>query len=247
MCTLAAKKMSDGWFLAKTRDPVSWMRWDDEIRLFDSKSDRLRKYIIQNPDIHEDGYYGGMNEKGVAFVSTYVHVDENQISYIRRPYVRFILDAGSAKEAVTIIKRFYPKIGGNMFIADSRECFAIEGAPERYFIEKIKGASVKTNHYVHLPDKNLVFSANPALKTWSEFRKSRAEELLKKTENVKDMENLLRDRKNSEKGISICRTSKELACYTHSAFIFDTQNKTIYYSQGNPLENPFKKYVFPKK
>ncbi len=33
----------------KTRDPVSWMRYEDEIALFDSPADKYRKLIIQNP------------------------------------------------------------------------------------------------------------------------------------------------------------------------------------------------------
>lgn len=244
MCTLGAKQINSGWFLIKTRDPVSWMRWDDEIKLFSGKSDRFRKYIIQNPDPHEDGYYGGINEKGVAFVSTYVHVDENQISYIRRPYIRLILDASSAKEAVKIIKSFNPRIGGNMFVADGKECFAIEGAPEKYFVEKISLPSVKTNHYVKLPNKNLVFNIKPELKTWSEFRKERAEELINESKTINDLKSILKDRKNSNRGISICRTKRELDCFTHSAFIFDTKNKLAYYCQGNPMEKPFRKYSF---
>lgn len=31
MCTIAAKKLNESWFLLKTKDPVPWMRWDDEI------------------------------------------------------------------------------------------------------------------------------------------------------------------------------------------------------------------------
>jgi len=96
MCTTAAKKLDDGWFLIKTRDPVPWMRWDDEIKFFNTKADKFKKYIVQNPDPKQDGYYGGINEKGVAFVSSFVGVAENQISHIRRPYVRIILDASSA-------------------------------------------------------------------------------------------------------------------------------------------------------
>ncbi len=73
-----------------------------------------------------------MNEKGVSFTSTFVPVVENQISYIRRPYVRLILDASTAKEAVEIIKQFNPHIGGNIFISDSKECYGIEGTPNDF-------------------------------------------------------------------------------------------------------------------
>lgn len=244
MCTTAARNINSSWFLIKTRDPVSWMRWDDEIKLFDSKVDRFKKYIIQNPNPHEDGYYGGINEKGVAFISTYVHVAENQISYIRRPYIRLILDVASARESVEIIKSFNPRIGGNMFIADKDECFGIEGVPEKYYIEKITKPTVKTNHYIHLPNINLGFKKNHHFKKWSKTHQSRAKELIVNANSIEDLKNILKDRKNAEKNLAICTTKKEADCYTYSAFIFDTKNKTTYYCQGNPLEKPFIKYKF---
>jgi len=244
MCTTAAKKLNNGWFLLKTRDPVPWMRWDDEIKLFDSKADRFKKLIIQNPDPHEDGYYGGINEKGVAYVSTFVRVAENQISYIRRPYVRLILDASTAKEAVEIIKSFNPRIGGNMFVTDAEEGYGIEGVPERYFIERLSGPMVKTNHFVKLPNRNLGFDEDKAFKQWSHDHFDRAEELISTANSLEDFQQLLRDRKNAKKKTAICTTEKEDKCFTHSAFIFDTKNRKAYYCQGNPLENKFKEFGF---
>lgn len=244
MCTTAAKQINQSWFLIKTRDPVSWMRWHDEIRLFNSPIDKYKKLIIQNPDPHQDGYYGGINEKGVTFVATYVHVAENQISYIRRPYVRLILDAKSAKEAVKIIQSFNPKIGGNIFVADKNECYGIEGAPQQYFIEKITKPSVKTNHFVHLKLRNLGFDIEPNFEQWSHDHQVRAEELIKTARNLNDLESILRDRKNADKKTAICTTDQEDKCFTHSAFIFDTKKCLAYYSQGNPLKNKFKKFRF---
>lgn len=230
--------------MIKTRDPVEWMRWDDEIKLFSTKADKYKKLIIQNPDPSQDGYYGGINEKGVAFISTYVGVAENQISYIRRPYVRLILDASSAKEAVEIIKSFNPRIGGNMFVADKIECYGLEGVPEKYFVEKISKPSVKTNHFLHLPNRNLCFDKNPNFEKWSKDHQERAEELIVTASTLEDLKNILRDRKNAEKKTAICTTKKEDDCCTYSAFIFDTKNIKVYYCQGNPLENEFKEYGF---
>lgn len=244
MCTTAAKKLNDSWFLLKTRDPVPWMRWDDEIKLFDSKTDKLKKLIIQNPDPREDGYYGGINEKGVAYISTFVRVAENQVSCIRRPYVRLILDALTAKEAVEIIKTFNPRIGGNMFVADSKECYAIEGVPEKYYIEKITKPIVKTNHFVKLPNRNLSFDAVEGFKEWSIDRYNRAKELISIANSLEDFQRFLRDRKNADKTTAICRIKDEYDCFTHSAFIFDTKNRKVFYSQGNPLENEFKEFGF---
>ncbi len=244
MCTTAAKQLNNNWFLLKTRDPVRWMRWDDEIKLFDTETDKYKKLIIQNPDQHEDGYYGGINEKGVAFVSTFVRVADNQVSYIRRPYVRLILDAPTAKEAVEIIQAFNPRIGGNMFIADTKECYGIEGVPEKYFIEKVELPMVKTNHYVHLPNRNLSFDTNKNFEQWSHDHFDRATQLLSTANSLEDFQHLLRDRANADKKTAICTTNTEDPCYTHSAFIFDTKDKKAYYCQGNPLGNEFKEYGF---
>jgi len=244
MCTIVAKKLNNSWFLLKTRDPVPWMRWDDEMKLFDSKVDKYKKLIVQNPDPREDGYYGGINEKGVAYVAAFVRVAENQISFIRRPYVRLILDTPTAKEAVEIIKTFNPRIGGNMFVADPKECYLIEGVPEKYFVERVNEPVVRTNHFVNLPNRNLSFDTEKGFEQRSLDRYDRAKELILTANSLEDFQQLLRDRKNAEKKTAICTTKEEDECFTHSAFIFDTKNRKAYYSQGNPLENDFKEYGF---
>jgi predicted choloylglycine hydrolase len=244
MCTQAAKRINNSWFLLKTRDPVPWMRWDDEIKLFNTKADKFKKLIVQNPDPHEDGYYGGINEKGVAFISTFVPVAENQISYIRRPYVRLILDASTAKEAVDIIKAFNPRIGGNMFIADKDECYGIEAVPEKYYIEKVDKPMVKTNHFITLPNQNISYGIEENLENFTHDHYNRATELISQANSLEDFKALLRDRKNSEKKTAICTTKDEEECFTYSAFIFDTKNIKAYYCQGNPLDNDFKEFGF---
>ncbi len=243
MCTLAAKRIKNGWFLIKTRDPVPWMRIDDEIKLFDSKQDKYKKLLIQNPDPKEDGYYGGINEKGVAFTATFVPVAENQVSYIRRPYVRLILDASSAKDAIEIIKSFNPKIGGNFFVADKNECYEVEGSPEEYSVTKVDKPQAKTNHFTHLPYQNVQMKM-PWYKKWTFNRLERAQELIDKAENLEDLENILKDRKNADSKTAICMIKGESDYNppTASAFVFDTANSTAYYCQGSPLESPFNKF-----
>ena len=244
MCTTAAKRLDNSWFLIKTRDPVPFMRWDDEMKLFNSKVDRYKKLIVQNPDLNQDGYYGGINEKGVAYIATFVRVAEDQVSYIRRPYVRQILEAKTAKEAVKIIRAFNPRIGGNMFVADKSECFGIEAVPERYWVEKVSKPMVKTNHFIKLPNKNLSFKINKSFEPWSKTHQQRAEELIQKAENINDLKNILKDRQNADKKRAICTTKNEEKCFTHSAFIFDTKKVKAYYAQGNPSEVPFKEFGF---
>ena len=113
MCTQAVKRVNDTWYLMKTRDPVSWMRYEDEIALFDKPQDKYRKLIIQNPVPYEDGYYGGINDQGVAFISTFVRTSEDQVSYIRKPYIRLVLDAENVEEAIKIISEKIKKAQGD--------------------------------------------------------------------------------------------------------------------------------------
>lgn len=244
MCTTAAKKANNTWYLMKTRDPVSWMRYEDEIALFDAPQDKYRKLIIQNPVAYEDGYYGGINEKGVAFVSTFVRTSDDQISYIRKPYIRLILDAATAEGAVAIIRSFNPKIGGNMLVADPNKCFGIEATAKEYYVEEVKQQAVKTNHFLHLPDKNLNFANDPSFQPWSEAHQARAEELVGGVESLEDCEQLLSDRKNCDRKEAICTTPSEAKVYTYSAMVFDTKNKIVRYTQGCPSEVGFKEYSF---
>lgn len=246
MCTQAVKRVNDTWYLMKTRDPVSWMRYEDEIKLFDSPIDRNHKLIIQNPVPYEDGYYGGINEKGVAFISTFVRTSEDQISYIRKPYIRLILDAKDAKEAVEIIKVFNPKIGGNMFVADPDKCYGIEATAKDYYVEEIVKEAVKTNHFCGLADRNINFDNDPELEVWSKTHEERAKELVGNVSSLEDCERLLSDRENSDKKRAICTTPDEAKVYTYSAFVLDTANRVVRYAQGCPSIVGFKKYSFQK-
>lgn len=88
MCTTAAISLN-GFFLIKTRDPVRGKIFEDDVKLFE---DRLKKLIICN----DDGMYGGINEKGVGIVATYVKVKERQIPYFGDDYVRKILDTNTS-------------------------------------------------------------------------------------------------------------------------------------------------------
>lgn len=230
----------------KTRDPVSWMRYEDEIALLDSPTDRYRKLIIQNPVPYEDGYYGGINERGVAFISTFVRTSEDQVSYIRKPYIRLILNAATAKEAIEIIKGFNPKIGGNMFVADQNECYGIEGTAQEYLVEKIVGHAVKANHFTHLSARNLNFDKDPEFEIWSKTHEIRARELVVGVKNLEDCERLLSDRANSDNKRAICTTPEEARVYTYSGFVFDTANKVVRYAQGCPKQVGFKEYSFEK-
>ena len=230
----------------KTRDPVSWMRYEDEIQLFDSPTDCYRKLIIQNPVPYEDGYYGGINEQGVAFISTFVRTSEDQVSYIRKPYIRLILEAATAKEAVEIIRGFNPKIGGNMFVADPDKCYGIEATANEYYVEQIRDEAVKANHFCSLADRNINFDNDPEFEVWSKTHEVRAKVLVAGIKNLEDCEGLLSDRANSETKRAICTTPDEAKVYTYSAFVFDTSNKVVRYAQGCPSIVGFKEYSFEK-
>jgi hypothetical protein len=131
-----------------------------------------------------------------------------------------------------------------MFVADENECFGLEGIPDQYFIENITQPSVKCNHFLHLPNRNLSFDVEPNFEEWSKTHQKRAEELIKPADSLEDLKNILKDKKYAEKKMAICTTRDEEDCFTHSAFVFDTKNKKAYYCQGNPLEKPFIEHGF---
>lgn len=79
---------------------------------------------------------------------------------------------------------------------------------------------------------------------WSLAHQARAEELIVDANSVDKLKQILRDRVSKESKTAICTVKEEDECFTHSAFIFDTQSCKAYYCQGNPLENEFKEYAF---
>jgi hypothetical protein len=154
------------------------------------------------------------------------------------------LEANTAKEAVEIIQAFNPRIGGNMFVADARECYGIEGVPDEYYVEKLEKPSVKTNHFLHLKKRNLSFDTNKGFEVWSKRHQERAEELIEEVGSLDDMKALLTDRKHAEKKQAICTTKDEEDCYTFSAVILDTTRRVAHYAQGNPAEVGFEEFEF---
>ncbi len=87
---------------------------------------------------------------------------------------------------------------------------------------------------------------DPWFANWTKNRLKRAQILIEKAISVKDLEEILKDRENSNTTSAICMVQGDPVEHppTYSAFVFDTGNKVAYYCQGNPLEKPFKKYRF---
>ncbi|MEM5793416.1 MAG: hypothetical protein QXY45_03635 [Candidatus Aenigmatarchaeota archaeon] len=116
MCTIGAKKINGIFYLLKTRDPVPGWMFEDEVKLFD---DNIKKLIVCN----KDGMYGGVNQKGVGIVGTYVKIKEGQSAYFDDNHIRMVLDSNTAQKALNFIKNFKPTMGGNIILADKRRCF----------------------------------------------------------------------------------------------------------------------------
>jgi len=130
ICTTGGKKINGWFYLFKTRDPVLGWIFEDSVKKFEDND--IRKLIICN----DDGMYGGVNDKGVGYIGTYVKIKEGQAAYFDDEYMRKVLDRKTAKEAVEIIKEFRPMMGGNLTIADENECFVLEVGPDKIEVEE---------------------------------------------------------------------------------------------------------------
>lgn len=234
MCTTGAIKL-DSFFLFKTRDPVPGWIFEDNVKEF--KDGDIRKLIVCN----DDGMYGGINDKGVGYVGTYVKVKDGQAAYFDDEYMRKVLDGKIAKEAVEIVKNFRPFMGGNLIISDEDQSFSLEVGPDRVEAEEIKDKSVLTNHFLKLPYQSMKYN-DPTFNKWTHSRFDRAVELLKNIKKWEDLKKLLSDHENEE--LSICNHGRY---QTSSGFIIDTKGKRIFHSRGNPCETEFEEYNFKAK
>lgn len=231
MCTTGAINLN-GFFLFKTRDPVFGWIFEDMVKEF--KDNNMKKLIVCN----DDGMYGGVNDRGVGYVGTYVKIKDEQAAYFDDEYMRKVLDGETVREAVEIVKKSMPLMGGNLAIADENECFVLEVGPDKIEIEKIKDKSVRTNHFLKLPYQSVQYN-DPIFNKWTHSRFDRATELLKNVKKWEDLKRLLSDHKNGN--FSICNHSKS---QTSSGFIIDTKGKKLFHSRGNPCEIEFKEYTF---
>ncbi|MFZ3015898.1 MAG: carcinine hydrolase/isopenicillin-N N-acyltransferase family protein [Minisyncoccia bacterium] len=227
MCTLAAKKINNKFFIFKNRD----LGWNAKTRII-KENKKVKKLLV----VDERGHCEGLNEYGIGLIEATL----KPYPLIRYPdsskIARHILDQKNIKDAIEIIKN--SKSSVNNIISDGKVAFIIEKTPYDFAFTKVINSGVITNLSIKLSEKN--GSKNKETREASQIRYLRGKNLLKTTKNFNDIVKFLSDKKGYPL-FSICR-GKESISPTRCSYIYDLKNKTIFFCKARPDKEKFKKY-----
>ncbi len=176
------------------------------------------------------GTAAGMNEYGLIQCINQMY-QKNQFGVPKVFIARAIMEAKSLEEAKDLIIKTQKASGYNHVLVQRNQGLNFEIAGNFVSIYTIKEPFVHTNHYVNAEMKQFEKFHTKS----SEARFTRARELLKKNMTVKEMKELLSDRKN--KKYPICRTKETIA-----SLIFNPEEKEVLVSHGPPCDNQYIKY-----
>lgn len=227
MCTLAAKKINNRFFIFKNRD----LEWNTKTKII-KEDGAVKKLLI----VDEKGHCEGLNEYGVG----YIEATLKPYPLIKYPdsskVARDVLNQKNIKDAIKIIKN--SKSSVNIIISDGNKAFIIEKTPYDFATTRINDCGVVTNLSIKLSKEN-----GPHTKESREINKIRylrAKKLVKNVNSFRGMIKFLSD-KEGYPHYSICR-GKESISPTRCSFIYDLKEKTIFFCPTRPDKGNFKKY-----
>ena len=227
MCTLAAKKINNKFFIFKSRD----LDYQAKTRII-RENDKVKKILI----VDERGHCEGLNEYGLGIIEAtlkpYPLVEYQDSSKIARR----ILNQNNIQDALKIMKNNRGSV--NTIISDGKSAFIVEKTPYEFATTKIRDMGVIANLSVKLSRKN-----GPQTKSSRENTRARylrAKELIKTVKTIKGMEKFLSDKKGYPHQ-SICR-GPEAVSPTRCSFIYDLENRSILFCKTSPDKGEFKKY-----
>jgi hypothetical protein len=227
MCTLAAKKIDNKFFIFKNRD----LERNAKTRII-RENKKVKKLLI----IDERGHCEGLNEYGIGIIEATL----KPYPLIKYPDsskdARKVLNQKNIEDAIEVIKN--SKSSVNNIISDGNVAFIIEKTPYDFAITKVKDHGVIANLSVRLSVKN--GPHNEESRKITKTRYLRAKEIIKNVKNFKDINKFLSDKKGYPHK-SICR-GKEATSPTRCSFIYDLKAKTIFFCPTSPDKGKFKKY-----
>ena len=227
MCTLAAKKINNEFFIFKNRD----LDYSAKTRII-REDKKVKKLLI----VDELGHCEGLNEYGIGIIEATLKPYPRVKYPDSSKYVRKILNQKNLQDVIEIIKN--SKSSVNNIISDGKQAFIVEKTPYDFAITKIKDHGVIANLSVKLSKKN--GPNNKESRRITKIRYERAKELIKNVSNLKDMTKFLSDKKGFPCE-SICRGKKSISP-TKCSFIYDLKNKVIYFCNTRPDKGVFKEY-----
>ncbi|MFA6524084.1 MAG: carcinine hydrolase/isopenicillin-N N-acyltransferase family protein [Candidatus Paceibacterota bacterium] len=227
MCTLAAKKINNKFFIFKNRD----LGWNAKTRII-KENKKVKKLLV----VDERGHCEGLNEYGIGLIEAtlqpYPRIRYKTPSQIARR----VLDQSNINDAIKIIEN--NKISANIIISDGKVAFIVEKTPYEFALIKIKTEGAITNLSLKLNHKNGAKLAS--LRESAKLRYERAKKIIKKIRKFSDIQKFLSD-KEGWPANSICR-GYPWWIPTRCSFIYDLKNKTIFFCKTRPDKGKFKKY-----
>lgn len=233
MCTIAAKKLHQGIFVFKNRDPIRGTPLVEEVSRINVNN--VEMIIIQN----SAGQFGGINYDGTAIVGTFVNIHEHQKNYFNENYLSYMLSLGEINNIVNYLKLNPDKLYGNLIVANSETIYAFELSKEEIWYKEIDIEYTATNHFINL-SQTLRTIDNSYIVNWTTKRKHTAEQLISNVQSLNDIKNFLRNHAEHPY-YSICNHGD---IPTASSYIFDCAKKLVYYCSGAPCLNEYKKIGF---
>ena len=231
MCTTGAVKINGSFVLFKNRDPVKPMEANDKPNIFEG---RVRRLLVSN----DEGSYSGLNEHGVGIVCSFVKLLEGDDVEQARTFLNVLpelLDSKILKETIDKLKRLDKRFTANYVLADEKECFFLEYAPDKKEIRQVGDRVVRTNHF----SCNPIEKRTPESFPWNFKRYDRANELIKRVKTIEDIKKLLSDHQDYPE-YSICNHGSFAP--TGSSYILDLKNRKILHCLGTPCKNEYKEY-----
>jgi hypothetical protein len=227
MCTLAAKKINNNFFIFKNRD----REYKVKTKVV-KENGKVKKLLI----IDQRGHCEGLNEFGVGLIEAtlqpYPRIKYRTMSQIARR----VLDQTNINDAIKIIKN--NKISVNLIIADSKKAYILEKTPNEFALTNIKTSGVITNLSLKLNPRN--GAKLESIRESSRLRYERAKKIIGRVKSFKNIILFLKDKEGWPSN-SICR-GYPWWIPTRCSYIYNLKNKTIYFCNTRPDKGKFKSY-----
>jgi hypothetical protein len=227
MCTLAAKKINNGFLIFKTRD----LKQKAKTKVV-KETGKVKKLLI----VDENGHCEGLNEFGIGIIEAtlkpYPPIKYPDSSLITRR----LLNKKSIEEALEVIKK--SRCSFNSILSDGQTAFIVEKTPNNFAITRLRDSGVIANLSLKLSKKN--GSKLKEVRLASKTRLLRGKEIVKNINNLNDIKKFLSDKKGHPL-YSICR-GKESVSETRCAFIYDLKAREIFFCPTSPDQGFFAKH-----
>jgi len=227
MCTLAAKKINNRFFIFKNRD----LKLNAKTRVI-KENKGVKKLLI----VDEKGHCEGLNEYGLGLIEATLIPYPLTKCPDSSKIVRRILNQKKIADAIEIMRNSRNSV--NTIISDGAKAFIVEKTPNDFAVTRIREAGVITNLSVKLSRRN--GPSTEELRKITRARCLRGKKIIKNVKSFRGIIKFLSD-KEGYPHRSICRGSESISP-TRCSFVYDLKSRAIFFCPTSPDKGSFKKY-----